>query len=714
MSPLRRFSVLVLLLFAATVTLSRCASSGGKGDDADAHEGDAIEFPDVEVFTPKPVASADEALKLVKDLVLARDEPHGFVLYGLPEPIDAAIPVSDRDGAEDWLIDGNAYLFLADDNPFAKFGHAVRYIYVAADTGMISVTSHGFYPLQNGEPLFGDTDTDASGFEVLEHAETALGPVMEAGNFSSYKSAQISENTPQKPFSWKSPPCPEGEKPRYRALLIKGIEDSDETGEMTGKDMQKMKSALDGVKAPDGENPLWETTEAGNLDDVKSFFTGGNCCDHILIYAGAHGSKRRIYTDDEGNERECYFDYDHDVVYCDDCESVPPEQAAQYLNNPKKDDPNDESGDIAIIPDPRETGMWLKCKKGGIYDHKITDEDKAPLRYLLWVEKETISADAFADLINSLASCNVTFIGDFCFSGGFTDVLDKRGSVFQSHTTAGYSYTASCMTKDGNSTTNQALVDCFNKFKDEYMKNDPYGGQNVQEEFLMFVTDCLGKDDPWVKAAATGKVTCFDPKTGKVVEEASGGWANQHTDKVRKQPCICCNGYITEPPLPEGYCDNTPESCKEGEKCVECSCVNLCGNGELDEGEKCDGWLGCPEGSVCQSGCKSCSECGNGKVEEGEECELGDECGADLPCEAGCVCPCQSGAYACCQGACTLGNEHTLACQGFCDKVCSPYFLNDDYEPGCARKCALGANGKEWTCSSLGEYADKCAQGCKK
>jgi cysteine-rich repeat protein len=66
--------------------------------------------------------------------------------------------------------------------------------------------------------------------------------------------------------------------------------------------------------------------------------------------------------------------------------------------------------------------------------------------------------------------------------------------------------------------------------------------------------------------------------------------------------------------------------------CMNGVCIGaLCGNGELDPGETCDGTIGVDPslGETCSPDCKTIYRCGNGVVDPGEQCDDGNANAAD-------------------------------------------------------------------------------------
>ena len=119
------------------------------------------------------------------------------------------------------------------------------------------------------------------------------------------------------------------------------------------------------------------------------------------------------------------------------------------------------------------------------------------------------------------------------------------------------------------------------------------------------------------------------------------------------------------------------------------STTAVCGNGEIESGEVCDGAAmpaDAPDGATCKADCSGwetetpTSECGNGVIEDGEACD-GEAMPADAPAGASCLDTCQLKVPECGNGEIEAGEE--------CDGEAMP----EGAEPGstCLDTCQIKA-----------------------
>ncbi len=719
---MKRLSVSMLLVLAA-FSVSACGGTSGSSKTSDV-PGDAgatelsaprsdvdVSAPEaeVEVASPKPdipveahpVPTLEAALAVVVDQVLATDEAvHPVVVYGLAEPLEPGVTVTDLLGSQDLVTERESWFFWIDDAPDARFGHDNRFVYVGVEDGVPLVTHHAFWPELDGAPLFQSGEDDGM---VLVDTSTATG-AMEQWS-APLDAGPVLPDAPYTPYSWEQTPCQGGKKPSYKALLIDG---GGKDADVIKKDVEAMGNALAGIKQPGKEQPVWDVTKVSTYNDLDQYFgnQAGDCCDHFFLYFSAHGLRYVVLTDPAGNERICAVHQDG-VVTCGDCVSVAKEKADWYL----EEHGNDASSFDVVCPDPRKPANCMYCFKEGIQDHKVTPAEEADYHYLVQVGGESLTETYLESAIDMLQSCNVTVFMDTCFSGGMTSWLEKTGSVFQIFTSATSDRPAYYKkTPQGGSSTLETFLKCMDELKKKFAAADPLGGQNVQEELLMRAGDCLAKEDPYVTG---GSVTTVD-EAGKPVT-VTAPVLNKHSSAVRSKPCRCCEGQMTPLPLPEGYCDGTSASCPKGQSCVQCACASPCGNGQLDAGETCDAELGCKAeaGEVCSSDCSVCMTCGNGKMEGDESCDPPeDACGGET-CLSDCTCgTCDGNPFDCCYLNCYLGG--TLACLDPCDTACAPFWDDPTLDPNCALACGVEANYQgDLSCEDLGLWGASCAAQCE-
>jgi|GEM_PF-2664296 len=136
--------------------------------------------PTIEDFAPveEPAAEPleepltyDQAQQQVLTKVLDKDETESIVSM-CKEPLisgDVVVPQGGEDTTEK-AIGGNTYFAFIDDDPRAMWSHDARYVYIDADTGVITTVDATWPPLVNGKTL--DELVD-EGDCTLEHTTVA-------------------------------------------------------------------------------------------------------------------------------------------------------------------------------------------------------------------------------------------------------------------------------------------------------------------------------------------------------------------------------------------------------------------------------------------------------------------------------------------------------------------------------------------------------------
>lgn len=157
------------------------------------------------------------------------------------------------------------------------------------------------------------------------------------------------------------------------------------------------------------------------------------------------------------------------------------------------------------------------------------------------------------------------------------------------------------------------------------------------------------------------------------------------------------------------------------------SACSVCGNGEIEEGESCDGAalggatcqsLGFPGGTLaCAAGCRSfdtrnCFFCGNGRREGAEECDTPDLGGAT------CNAPGETGGQVNCTPDCRLDRSTCFFCgNGRVDpgEECDDgnAALGDGCRPDCRTECGNGTVERNEECDDGNRIAaDGCSALC--
>lgn len=159
------------------------------------------------------------------------------------------------------------------------------------------------------------------------------------------------------------------------------------------------------------------------------------------------------------------------------------------------------------------------------------------------------------------------------------------------------------------------------------------------------------------------------------------------------------------------------------------STTAVCGNGEIESGEVCDGAAmpaDAPDGATCKADCSGwetetpTSECGNGVIEDGEACD-GEAMPADAPAGASCLDTCQLKVPECgngeieageeCDGeAMPEGAEPGSTCLDTC-QIKAPTCGNGTLDIEAGEECDYSESGEHLLPSGIGQGAE-CLANC--
>lgn len=190
-----------------------------------------------------------------------------------------------------------------------------------------------------------------------------------------------------------------------------------------------------------------------------------------------------------------------------------------------------------------------------------------------------------------------------------------------------------CDDGENNGTPNHCDVDCI------YI-TQPVCGNGVVEEGDEFDTPefCDDGEDNGKPNHCNQWCTAMTPPTcGNGVIEAgeqcddAGESAACNVDCTHTQ---CGDGYVNE--NAGEICDDGEDNGKGGHCNRDCTAIEHCGNGIVDDGEVCDDGENNGELGYCNTSCSGTGDaiCGNGIIEDGEQC---DDEGESDTCNANCT-----------------------------------------------------------------------------
>ena len=166
-------------------------------------------------------------------------------------------------------------------------------------------------------------------------------------------------------------------------------------------------------------------------------------------------------------------------------------------------------------------------------------------------------------------------------------------------------------------------------------------------------------------------------------------------------------------------CDGADDTACPGACLGDCTCGQVCGNGNVETGEECDG----SDDSACPGNCTpdcDCAFCGDNLAEGAEQCDGTDDAACPGQCQLDCTCGVDPEGACCVGGSCSFILQS--ACTGtffagaMCGEVFCPFCGDGTVDPG--EQCdgsddaaCPGACGPTCTCTGNVIYVDQSAAG---
>jgi len=109
-----------------------------------------------------PVDTVEQAIALLLDELDTGGQSGAWVAYVSASPLAADVDVQPAEGESAYAPTGSYWFAFVDEEPFAYFEHAVKFVFIAAETGVVTVESQSWWPEIDGESFLG------SGREIVQ------------------------------------------------------------------------------------------------------------------------------------------------------------------------------------------------------------------------------------------------------------------------------------------------------------------------------------------------------------------------------------------------------------------------------------------------------------------------------------------------------------------------------------------------------------------
>jgi hypothetical protein len=248
-----------------------------------------IPIPD----TPKPevregsALSLEEATQLVLAAVVKPDVlDHEVIVFPWPEPLRPGDRIQSYLGpdlespGEPFPIDSEAWFFWVDDLPGARFVHPTRFVFVDRETGEVSPSEEGWWPVLNGESLWVETEV------YWDEANWAFSNVewRPSGLDLSLNAHGLAKPLPVPALQDASPGA---------ALVVNGWSEGQSDKEGMQVDATGMRSAL--IRAGFDTDHFDPPHTRSVIDDIYSWIHNQanvlEPCQTVFLYIVGHGAK---------------------------------------------------------------------------------------------------------------------------------------------------------------------------------------------------------------------------------------------------------------------------------------------------------------------------------------------------------------------------------------------------------------------------------------
>ncbi|HPQ71629.1 MAG TPA: GEVED domain-containing protein [bacterium] len=147
--------VMALLLLSLGVGCT-CDDDDDDDDDSDDDDDDNDDNDtDDDDDATGPVDTVEQAIALLVDELDTSGESGVWVAYVTASPLAADVDVQPAEGESAYSPTGSYWFAFADEEPFAFFEHSVKFVFIAADTGVVTVESQSWWPEIDGVSFLG-------------------------------------------------------------------------------------------------------------------------------------------------------------------------------------------------------------------------------------------------------------------------------------------------------------------------------------------------------------------------------------------------------------------------------------------------------------------------------------------------------------------------------------------------------------------------------
>lgn len=159
--------VVIALILLLGVSGCTCGDDDDDNDDGGGDD-DSDDDDDADDDDDDDTAQVDSAEDVVEYIIteLGTDGENGaWMAYVLAEPLPGDVEVKPSEGETSFSPDGPYWFAYLDEDPFAQYEHAGRFLFIDEDTGQVTVEDQAWYPEIDGEALW---STDLTTLNVFK------------------------------------------------------------------------------------------------------------------------------------------------------------------------------------------------------------------------------------------------------------------------------------------------------------------------------------------------------------------------------------------------------------------------------------------------------------------------------------------------------------------------------------------------------------------